>query len=366
LKILIAPLDWGLGHTTRCIPLIAYLHSLGHQVFAAASGASARLLADNFPGLDILPLEGYRIRYSQHKNAFTARIIVQIPKILGAVRKEHRWLSKQQQIHKFDLIISDNRYGLYHDDVPSVIMTHQLQIQSGKGKFADAVLRKLHYPMLEKFKACWVVDEAGTDGLSGTLAHPAVLPGNATYIGFLSQFSGRESVIGVEAVQSEILILLSGPEPMRGQLETLLLHQAAALPQYHFSIVAGNPLGETRTGLPAHISYVTHMNAARLLNALQKATLVVCRSGYSTLMDLAVLGKKALLIPTPGQTEQEYLASHLQDLDYYAVREQEVVQLAADIPLALAAKGFKHSGNKTTMQTVVDMFLHNMHPVAVS
>lgn len=365
MKILIAPLDWGLGHTTRCIPLIAYLRSLGHQVSAAASGASARLLGDNFPGLDILPLEGYRIRYSQHKNAFTARIIVQIPKILAAVRKEHRWLREQQEIHQFDLVISDNRYGLYHDHVPSVIMTHQLQIQSGKGKFADMVLRKLHYPMLEQFSTCWVVDEAGAAGLSGTLAHPSVLPRNATYIGLLSQFSGRAPAIGTAVAQDEILILLSGPEPMRGQLETLLLQQAAALPQYRFSVVAGNPLGEMRTGLPAHISYVTHLNAAQLSDALQKAKLVICRSGYSTLMDLAVLGKKALLIPTPGQTEQEYLAAHLQDMDYYGVREQDRVQLSADIPFALTTKGFKHAADKATMQTVVDAFLHHLHPVTV-
>lgn len=357
MKILIAPLDWGLGHTTRCIPLIAYLRRLGHQVFAAASGASARLLSDNFPALDILPLEGYQIQYSKYKNAFAAKIIVQIPKILAAIKKEHRWLAIQQNIHGFDLIISDNRYGLYHHNIPSVIMTHQLQILSGKGKWADRILQRLHYPLLEKFNATWVVDEAGADQLSGKLAHPGRLPRNACYIGLLSQFTGADTDSNSTGKPGHILVLLSGPEPMRSQLEAILLQQARALTAYRFSFVAGNPLGKQQEYLPQHMRYVTHLHAAQLLQELNDASLVICRSGYSTLMDLAVLGKKALLIPTPGQTEQEYLADHLQQMDYYTVRNQTAVQLAADIPRALSAKGFLHTAKDKTMQTVVDACL---------
>ena len=357
MKILIAPLDWGLGHTTRCIPLIAYLRTLGHQVFAAASGASARLLSDNFPGLELLPLEGYQIQYSKYKNAFAAKIIVQIPKILAAIKKEHRWLATQQNIHKFDLVISDNRYGLYHHKVPSVIMTHQLQILSGKGQWADRILQHMHYPLLEKFNTTWVVDEAGADHLSGKLAHPGKLPRNASYIGLLSQFTGRKANRNPAGEPGHILVLLSGPEPMRGQLEGILLQQATALTTYRFSFVAGNPLGSQREHLPKHIRYVTHLPATQLLQELNDASLVICRSGYSTLMDLAVLGKKALLIPTPGQTEQEYLAGHLEQMHYYTVREQSTVQLVTDIPLALSAKGFLHAGNERNMQTVVDACL---------
>lgn len=365
MKILIAPLDWGLGHTTRCIPLIAYLRSLGHQVFAAASGASARLLSDNFPGLTLLPLEGYQIQYSKYKNAFAAKIIVQIPKILAAIRKEHQWLAGQQNVHGFDLIIADNRYGLYHGNVPSVIMTHQLQILSGKGAWADRLLQKMHYPLLEKFNACWVVDEAGANNLSGKLAHPWTIPVNADYIGLLSQFTVPQPPTANVEKPGHILILLSGPEPMRGQLETILLQQAMALPEYRFSFVAGNPLGAVRKDLPAHLTYVTHLNAAELLPELNQASLVICRSGYSTLMDLAVLGKKALLIPTPGQTEQEYLAGHLHQMNYYSVREQTTVQLATDIPLALSFPGFLHAGNGTKMQTIVDSFLHKLQAATV-
>ncbi len=357
MKILIAPLDWGLGHTTRCLPLIAYLRSLGHQVIAAASGAAARLLADNFPGLAILPLEGYNIQYSKYKNAFVAKIIVQIPKILEAIRSEHRWLATQHEQHHFDLVIADNRYGLYHPAIRSVILTHQLQILSGKGSLADFILRKLHYPLLERFDTCWVVDEAGADNLSGKLAHPAVLPNRAQYIGLLSQFMDRPAGTVSTSGDKEILVLLSGPEPMRGQLEYILLQQAGSQHQYRFVFVAGNPLGRAPAALPEHITYNTHLPAAQLFDALERAALVVCRSGYSTLMDLAVLGKKALLIPTPGQTEQEYLAVHLNQSGYYLVKDQSAVQLDRDIPQALAAKEFLHAAGVRQMQDALDTLL---------
>ncbi|WP_162902818.1 glycosyltransferase [Taibaiella koreensis] len=334
MKILIAPLDWGLGHTTRCIPLIRYLLDRGHRVTVATEGPAATLLKDNFPGLPQLPLEGYRIKYSRSKTWFTFNILAQVPRILSAIRREHRWLAAVQQQQHFDLVLSDNRYGLYHAQLPCVILTHQLQIQSGQGAGADAWLRRLHYRMLERFDACWVVDAEADHGLSGKLAHPAVLPRQAVYIGSLSQFmdAGQQTITG-----NTILVLLSGPEPMRGQLERLVFQQAAALPQYSFMVVAGNPQGKCPRDLPAHIRYETHLAADALLPHIRAAALVICRSGYSTIMDLAVLNKKALLIPTPGQTEQEYLARYLQQKNYFTTVSQQALQLGQDIPKALAA-----------------------------
>lgn len=238
--------------------------------------------------------------------------------------------------HRFDLVISDNRYGLHHPQLPCVIMTHQLQILSGSGRLADGLLRRLHFRMLNRFSACWVVDEAEGGGLSGALAHPAVLPPHARYTGLLSQFAGNETTVPGDTDGRHILLLLSGPEPMRSQLEQQLLRQAATLTQYRFSLVAGNP-GGTTPQLPPHISYYTHLESARLRPLLLDAALVVCRSGYSTVMDLAVLGKKALLVPTPGQTEQEYLAGYLSAKGYFQQKTQAGLSLAADIPLALAA-----------------------------
>ncbi len=336
LKILIAPLDWGLGHTTRCIPIIRYLLQEGHEVMVAAEGASARLLSENFPGIPLLPLEGYRIRYSRNRRLFTFRILAQVPKILAAIRREKKWLSQMQSRYHFDLVISDNRYGLHLHAVPCCILTHQLQIKSGQGKWADDILRRLHYRLLNRFTACWIVDEPAPDGLSGELAHPAVLPPRAQYIGILSQFDIAAKATPV--AENHILVLLSGPEPMRGQLEKLLLAQIRSLPQYTFEIVAGNPSGAVPCDLPEHITYHTYLGAAALAPLIGRAALVLCRSGYSTVMDLAVLDKKALLIPTPGQTEQEYLGQYLREKKYFSGTTQENLQLALEIPKALQAR----------------------------
>lgn len=355
LKILIAPLDWGLGHTTRCLPLIHYLMEQGHEVIAAAEGASAMLLTANFPSLTVLPLKGYRIHYSKYKQLFAANILAQVPKIVKAIRREHAWLKHMQTLHRFDAIISDNRYGCYLSEVPSVLLTHQLQIQSGKGDRMDLLLRKWHYKQIEKFQQCWIVDVPQAGGLSGKLAHPDSLPANARYIGWLSQFSMR---LGAEKVLEKtpyLLVLLSGPEPMRGQLETVLLDQLRDMSELSFVFVAGNPTGKAPEMLPKHIDYRSYLNASELRPLIEGAALVIGRSGYTTLMDLALMQKTALLIPTPGQTEQEYLADFLGTKGQALVRQQDEVVLSRDIPLALTCLplGSGISGAQELMQDVI-------------
>nr|WP_295928171.1 glycosyltransferase [uncultured Dyadobacter sp.] len=334
---MIAPLDWGLGHATRCIPVIRFLLGKGHTVVVAASGPTATLLNSNFPELDILPLPGYEITYSRSGRTFTARILAQVPKILGAIRRERRWLAREHARQPFDLVISDNRYGLKIPGVRSVIMTHQLQIRTGFGQVSDLFMRKLHYRLLEKFDECWVVDYADT-GLGGTLSHPDRLPANARYIGVLSQL--QRPPARPSGQEQEILALLSGPEPMRGMFEELLIAQATRISERQFRIVAGHPAGRVPSGLPRHIAYHTYLNAAQLADALDKAQLVICRSGYSTLMDLAAFGKKALLIPTPGQSEQEYLAAHLQARGLFLTRRQDALDLELDLPASSSYRGF--------------------------
>jgi predicted glycosyltransferase len=243
-------------------------------------------------------------------------------------------LAKQRKI---DFVLSDNRYGLKIQGVPSVIMTHQLMIKSGKGAFVDQLLQKFHYQILATFDECWVVDQPGPDNLSGELAHPRLLPRNAHYIGWLSQLPKLEAD---STRDGAVLILLSGPEPTRTMLEGLLLEQCKSLHQYRFIFVAGNTAGEVPQDLPAHISYHPYVHSDQLSHFLQSAELVVCRSGYSTLMDLAVSGKKALLIPTPGQPEQEYLGKSLQERGFFFCQSQSVLNLSRDLPVALTYPGF--------------------------
>jgi UDP-N-acetylglucosamine transferase subunit ALG13 len=326
-KILIAPLDWGLGHTTRCLPVIAALLHEGHTVVAAADGAPASILKAQFPGLQMLPLKGYDIRYSRNAKMFMPKLLLQIPKIIGRIIYEHRWLKRVQAQHQFDIIISDNRYGLYHPALTYIIMTHQLKILSGMGRFADKVLLSRHRSMLERFDQCWVVDDA-TKGLSGILAHPEKMPANATYIGPLSQFMRYAAP---DTTVDHCLVLLSGPEPMRSQLEHILWRQCCTLTGYRFTFVAGNIKGKAPDHCPEHIQYYPYLGGAALQEAMATARLVICRSGYSTLMDLDYLQKPAILIPTPGQTEQEYLARYWADSGRAVQYSQDKIQLEAGI-----------------------------------
>lgn len=309
------------------------------MVTLAGEGSAAALLKSNFPELEMLPLPGYRIGYSHTATGFTTKILRQIPQILRAIQTESKWLKSIQLQHHFDLIISDNRYGLKIPDTYCVIMTHQLQIQTGMGKLANKILQMIHYGILEKFDACWVVDRKGEESLGGALSQPDKIPTNASYIGILSQLNPVAQQ--TRANRQEILVLLSGPEPMRSILEALILSQIDPLMPYQFHVVAGNPLGSSPPHLPDHVSYYTHLNAEKLNVLIAQATLVICRSGYSTLMDLAVMQKKALVIPTPGQTEQEYLGARLLHKGIAWCQEQSLLNLSLDIPKALSYPGFQ-------------------------
>lgn len=330
-KILIAPLDWGLGHTTRCIPIIHYLLSCGHKVYAGAEGNAAQLLRNNFPDLEILDLEGYNIEYSKKKSGFIFKILQQFPKIVATLKAERQWLDKMHRQYQFDAVISDNRYGLYHKDIKNVILTHQVQILSGMGRLADLILLKWHRGLLERFQQCWIVDTGKAPGLSGKLAHPKRLPANARYIGYLSQFFDTPG-LSRKPKPRHFLILLSGPEPMRSQFEAKLWQQCSALSQYTFTFVAGKSGLAAPQQVPAHIKWHSYMGAAELAEEILDACGMVCRGGYTTLMDLQVLQRPALLVPTPGQTEQEYLAKILSKVNpAFLYKDQQHFELKKEL-----------------------------------
>jgi hypothetical protein len=218
---------------------------------------------------------------------------------------EHDWILTLAQNERIDGIISDNRYGLWHPEIPSVILTHQLQIVSGLGQFIDNILRHLHYQYFNRFSQCWIVDAVGEPNLGGRLSHPPTCPPNSQYIGWLSQFAP----LNANGMEEHLLILLSGPEPQRSMLSDLLWNEVYRMDR-PIVFVEGSAAAEL-TQIPPHIQYFRQVDARRLQPLLESAEIVVCRSGYSSLMDLILLNKKAILIPTPGQTEQEFLAKSL-------------------------------------------------------
>lgn len=248
-------------------------------------------------------------------------IAKQVPAILRTIREEHSWLNEAVKTHAIDAIISDNRYGLYHREIPCVIMTHQLSPISGLGSIADNMVRKLHYRMLERFNRCWIVDIPQAPGLAGKLAHPPALPRNAEYIGLLSQAEQKNA-----SGSKHLLVLLSGPEPQRTLLADKLWQQAKAH-NGPVVFVEGSENVSARGDIPQHITYHKRISGDTLAQAISDADIVICRSGYSTIMDLVKLNKKAILIPTPGQTEQEYLAAELYSQQLFINRKQAIFNL---------------------------------------
>lgn len=314
-RILIAPLDWGLGHATRCIPIICNLIERGHTVLIAAEGPIKKLLEQEFPDIECLPLKGYRIRYAKRKSTLGFSIIRQIPKIIRIINFENKWLKRIIEEKKIDIVISDNRFGLYNKNVNCVFITHQLLIKS---PFLQSFLQKLNYRFINRFDECWVPDFCDEPSLAGILSHPIKMPSiPVRYLGLLSRFKKT-----IEQDSKHLLILLSGPEPQRTILEQQIVKQLAFFSN-PILIVRGLPGSKDILEVQKNVKYVNHLAAKELEEAIRSSQFVIARSGYSTVMDLIKLQKKTILIPTPGQTEQEFLARHLFNRKMAFTVEQE-------------------------------------------
>lgn len=305
-----------------------YLLQSGHRVLFAGNDWQRAYISATMPEVPCIHLDGYDVSYASSGRMFMMAIARQVPSILKTVRDERNWLRNVIKEHGIDIVISDNRYGLYNMDIPCVIMTHQLNAMSGLGKSIDKLVRKIHYKRLEQFDQCWIVDASKPPGLAGLLAHPLKLPKNAQYIGLLSQAEATTTT-----VSPHLLILLSGPEPQRGILSDKIWKELQA---YKGAVVftEGKAKAPKRESTQPNVHHYTMLTRDKLKEAIQNADMVICRSGYSTVMDLVKLGKKAIFIPTPGQTEQEYLAKDLQQQGMYPYMEQNEFELHAALKIA--------------------------------
>jgi len=331
LRILISPLDWGLGHATRCIPIINELVKLNCEVLIAADKQIYSLLKKEFPSIVFLRLKGYEIRYGAGKRGFPVKIFLQIPKVFFAIRRENKWLKKVVERYKIDAVISDNRFGMYSKSVPCIYITHQLFIETGN-KWTSKIVQKIHYYFIKKYSKCWVPD-LKERGLAGKLSHSEKIPSNVLYIGPLSRFKKLD----VAKEIYELLICISGPEPQRSHFETIITAQLKNFAG-KVLLVRGLPAEEKIYPGTETLKIVNHLPAHELNTAFEESKIVISRSGYTTIMDLVKLKKKAVLVPTPGQTEQEYLAKYLSEKKYfYSIRQKyfclnEVLHKAADFP----------------------------------
>lgn len=312
-RILIAPLDWGLGHASRCVPIAKTLEKEGYEVVFAASGRPLELLIQEFPKNDFIKLKGYNISYPKN-GQMALSMLSQLFKIWKGIHLEHKQLQQIIDDYNIDGVISDNRYGLYSKKVPCVFVTHQLQIQS---PILSESLQKINFKYIQKFDECWVPD-SDTHQLSGQLSKAYNSPFKCQYIGALSRFESLDKTEDLD-----VLAIVSGPEPQRSMFEELLKKQLI-----DSKLKAVLVLGKTEENKEEEIEnlkVISHINAKSLNQQMVNANVVISRSGYSTVMDIAKLHKKAIFVPTPGQTEQLYLAKYFYDKNRaFAMHQKEL------------------------------------------
>ena len=331
-RILVCPLNWGLGHATRCIPIIHALIEKGFEVLIAADGNALKLLEKEFPQLLCIHFADYNISYSK-KNSWL-HFLKQVPKLIRKIRQEHKQLNVLIRKYKINGIISDNRFGLWTKQVPCVYITHQLRI---KAPFIEGILQRIHQYYIEKYTACWVPDFKNNYNLSGSLGHPSRLPEKVIYIGPLSRFTKKKPASNYKY---NLLVILSGPEPQRRLFETHVVEQLNTLDIKTY-IVRGLPDLPREERWEKHYKITNYLTSTELQKQINESELILSRSGYSTIMDLAAMGKKALFVPTPGQTEQLYLAEKLREQKICYSQTQKTFDLKKALEESKHYKGFQ-------------------------
>lgn len=351
-RILVAPLNWGLGHVTRCIPLIQELERLGAAVYLASDGVALHLLKAEFPHLPVFELPSYRIRYESTNMVWN--IGRQLPRILWAMRSERRAVERLVETHGIQGILSDNRYGCFSPRVSSVLLSHQLKLRV-PGSLLNWPANRVLRLALAQFDAVWVPDAEEAPGLTGELAHGDAVHPNTTFLGILTRMQAAD-----EEPEFDVAVVLSGPEPQRSILEQRLLDQAISLPQ-KFIFVQGQTQQKKHYYAADNVEVVSYLTSKDLNEVLTASKVMVCRSGYSSIMDLAGLGKKAILIPTPGQTEQEYLADYLGEQQYFVVQRQDAIDLHAGIRQLSRSSGLRAGTYPTdTFKPVLQSWLERL------
>lgn len=355
LRILICPLNWGIGHASRCIPVIKALQAEGAEVIIAADGRPLALLQKEFPLLETVVFKGYNPRYPNFGSMAWKMFFTMFPILIG-IWKEHLKLKKIIREYNINAVISDNRFGLWTRKVPCVYITHQLMIKAPWHlKLTEPFLHLFHRFFINRYDRCWVPDLIGDENLTGHLSHLYPIPAHVEFIGPLSRFSIKKSI---PLKENFILAIVSGPEPQRTLFEQLLINQLTAYNQPAV-LIAGITEAET-IEQQNNLTIYSHLETGKLELLIQKAALVISRSGYSTIMDLAILKKKAVFIPTPGQTEQEYLAEYHFKQGNCISFTQKLFNVAEAIKQAENCKGLSVFFNSKQLNSVVRNFLRSL------
>jgi len=355
--VLVSPLSWGLGHATRDLPIIRYLLERGHRVTIAASDRALTLLEQEVPDCDFERLPDYPAPYSSGKH-FVPKFVAMAPAMLGAIEKESVRVRRLFRRRQFDLILSDNRFRVRSRRVPSFVLTHQLRFMTPPGLEAfERVTEFFNWVYLRPFERIIVPDAAdAAENLSGRLSHDLRYLRRSRRVYYAGPLSSVRRMDGAQDV--DLFLSISGPEPPRTQLERTILEKVQEVEGDRIVVALGKPeVTETRE-IDGRIEVHGFLDRPRQQEMLNRARFVVCRSGYTTVMELAELGRKALFIPTPGQTEQVYLGNYYEERGYFHTVDQYDLDLPRDIEKAKTYTGapFENDTRANVERLYADLF----------
>ncbi len=319
MKIFFPVLNWGLGHASRSLPLIRKYQSAGHEVLCASDGEALAMLRRELPDQLVLQLPGYGILYGSRFMPYN--MLKHGRGMLKTMNAEHDLTEVIVERHGIDCIISDNRYGCYHSEVPSAIITHQLQVFTGQ-KLLDVYIRRQIRSWCKNFSEIWIPDQTPPDNITGDLSGLNTDPIPKYYLGVISELSCVPKSGLYDAVA-----VISGPEPQRTHFEQLVIKQLSAL-DGKYAVVCGKPGEDEKVRKENNLMIYQYMSRVELSDLLGQTEIVISRGGYTTLMDIAKSGHKAIICPTPGQYEQIYLADRLASLGQCIYDRQENLNLS--------------------------------------
>jgi uncharacterized protein (TIGR00661 family) len=330
-KILFVSLNWGLGHATRLMPLISAYRQHGNNLLIGGSPQHISLFKEEFGDIGTVELPYLNIRLSS-KNKQLLSIISQLPFIFLQIIREHRALRKVVKTCKIDVVVSDNCYGLWSRNAYSIFITHQVNIKiPHEIGLLNSLVNRINHWFIAKFNECWIPDFEEEGGIAGELSHAKLIKPKVRFLGILSRFNDIEipDQQKKNTGKKRILIILSGPEDQRTAFERIIATQLKNLPtEYIFNVIRGLPEVKNEN-IPER--WHNHLPAKQMAELITQSDYILCRPGYSTIMDLITLGKTALLIPTPGQTEQEYLANYLSGKGLFLLSKQNELQLINEL-----------------------------------
>jgi uncharacterized protein (TIGR00661 family) len=352
MQIIYGICSWGLGHATRSLPIIRKLINENNNITIISHGRSLELLKKELgEKAHYKEIRDYPILLSENSRQFLAKSVIYWPSFIRRIESGLMNLSKILNKKKYDLIISDARYDMYSKKIPSLFISHQMRIMNPlRIKIFETGSELFNLFFFKRFSGVLVPDYK-ENNLSGDLSHnlKKIDENRLYYVGALSDFKKRKIKKDID-----YLISITGPEPQRSMLEKKLIGQIQQL-DGKIAITLGK-VEKTSIIKNENITIYSFLTKDERERVLNRAKIIISRSGYSTIMDLGIINSKALMIPTPGQIEQEYLGEYHNNLGTFYSVNQNKIELKRDIKIAKGTTGIKRDCNvEKSVENVIDI-----------